>query len=378
MTAVRRGALALLAAALAGSGLRCTLLSHAEDWQVAPTVADTRLCAQCPSGAALRRPPCPGSSVPDAAPDGDGVYLFALKSIDFGAAPASSGGGMYGAGLNLDCDSRSAGAPTLCEGNTEGNLRHHQPWVTLPDGVENAFGTQVLSLVLGDAGSGNALQSEVDRELLTGAWGMVLIVDSWNGQPNDDAVGVRLLFAQLPAGVSAPKWNGTDAWDAFAEGYDPGFRAGEVPDTPFKSGGYVVGGTLVWDGRGIEGAELELENGGAPQTLSVVSPELFGPITTEAITGAYFGAISPSASLHVNANFLTGCDHQRACQLLSVYPFLGAADVNVPGATAGGQCQGMSVGMGMTFARAGSIERLIPTGRQSTCPGLPVCGDAGG
>jgi hypothetical protein len=221
------------------------------------------------------------------------------------------------------------------------------------------------------------VQTQVDAELDAGVWGTLLVVDSWNGQPDDESVGVRLLYAQLPAGVSSPRWDGTDSWDVFSDGYDSDFPLGEVPDTPFKASGYVVGGTLVWDGRAIQGAELQLENHGASQVLNLVSPELLGPLTTSGIVSASFGAIWPAESVNVNPNFLADCDTQRACAIIAKYHALGAADMNVPGASDGGPCQGMSVGMAMTFVRAQSIDRLIPTGRQFTCTTPPTCTDGG-
>jgi hypothetical protein len=359
------------AATLIGASLRCTLVTHAQDWSVGIVAPDTRLCAQCPASPPLQRPPCAASSAPDASGPGDGVYIFALQSLDFGIDPPAPGGS-YLAGLNLDCSLRSAGAPTLCTGLTADG----EPWVPLPDGIENAFGTVILGTIAHDPSIASDVQTQVNAELDAGVWGTLLVVDSWNGLPNDDSVGVRLLYAQLPAGVSSPSWDGTDSWDAFSEGYDSDFPLGEVPDTPFKAGGYVVGGVLVWDGRAIQGAELQLENHGAPQVLNLVSPELVGPMTTTGIKSASFGAIQPGAAAHLNTNFLADCDTQRACAISAKYK-LGVADMNIPGTAGGGDCAGASVGMAMTFVRAQSIDRLIPTGRQFTCATPPTCPDGG-
>jgi hypothetical protein len=367
-----RGAAALLTSTtLVAASARCVLLSHSGDFTVAPATVDTRLCAMCAGEPTVRSVPCaPASQSDDAGGSGDGIWLFALQSIDLGATVPTDGGA-YAAGLSLDCDPRPTGVPTLCAATAVPFAG--ATWPVLPGGVENSFGAVTLATLARDPALHVDVQSEVNRELLAGEWGMMLLVDHWDGTPNDDAVGVRLFFTKGFAandGGTTPAWDGTDSWYVVADGWDPAFPSHDVPDTTLKASGYVTNGELVWDGRAIVGAELRLrDNGGLPpvggqpvvgayQVMSLDGAELVGALTPNGLTGASFGATWPGSSINVSLPFLAGCDPMLATAIQSKYGSGGdflASDLPGTSADAGAACTAASVGFGMTFVRAASI-----------------------
>src|SRR5215472_12190947 len=120
------GACALLAA------VRCTLLTHATEYQVASHPLECELCTGHPE---LRRPPCPPTNAPEGRP---GSYVFAMRSLDLGVDPTAPG---YHAGLNQDCAGRPSGVPSTCFASSSFTA----PWVPVPNGIDNSLGAQFFA-----------------------------------------------------------------------------------------------------------------------------------------------------------------------------------------------------------------------------------------
>jgi hypothetical protein len=225
--------------------LRCSVATHAGEYQVGG------LCAMCPSRPDLRHAPCrSGKGVGGAAAD---VYYFAMRSIDLGADPSEWVDG-YWVGLNQDCSDRPGGMPVLCNSPTKSP--------SLPGGVDNALATTLATVVNG-ARLGDPIQRNMNAEIGGGKWGLLLVLDDWNGTADDDSVGVRLLYTRgavaADGGSVPPRWDGADFWDAYYVDVDPNLPG--VPDTAFKGGtAYVASGHLVWDARSVIDEPLRLEN----------------------------------------------------------------------------------------------------------------------
>ena len=81
---------------------------------------------------------------------------------------------------------------------------------------------------------------------------LLLVVDHWNGAPDDDQVGVRILTAAGLADDAGPSWTVNDTWHAYGDGQDPSITSAFVPATSFQSTtAYVAGGRLVCDARAL-------------------------------------------------------------------------------------------------------------------------------
>ncbi len=358
---------AILAAAVAT--VRCTAWTHAEDYAVGG------LCAACASRPDLRHAPCRTGTGP-AQPEG--VYFFALRSVDLGADPAEWVDG-YGIGIDQDCSDRPDGMPILCAPTTRG------PWISLPGGVDNSLAAQTFASDVTGTRLGGPIQQTMNREIQAGKWGYLLVIDGWNGTDNDDGVGVRLVYthgAVAPdGGATPPHWDGTDVWNTFAQacdptlpGCDPTLSCSGVPDSAVKGGtAYVTAGQLVWDGSAINGATLRLENNASAGVgaieIDLANLALIGTLSPQGISHGSLSGLLPTSTAHVYPDFLLGNPGNAAiCAFREAYrPLVDAnplapewagpiaPDMPTPGTSAdvNAPCSSVSVGLGLEFVRTG-------------------------
>jgi hypothetical protein len=327
-------------AGLAFAASACTALTHAGDYQ---TQAQDGVCHVCSSNAGLRRPPCPlAGAVPGG---GSGVSYFALSAVDFGEESTSWSDPARAVGLDLDCSTRVAtgGGPVLCAAGSH-------PWELLPLGIDNALGADLIGQFALLPSLDIHTSANATQDLAQGAWGMVLAVDGWNGLPDDDVVGVRLLSARGVAGGGSPKWDGTDQWDVYSPGIDESLGGLGVPDATFKGGtAYVVGGTLVWDARSVEGAAVRFQSHGASLDDSVVDVLFVGQLAKGGVTGTLAG-LFPGTAFHISYSFVASCDPAATCAASRSGVSLTAGDMRISGQPTSTGCDSMSFGVAMTFA----------------------------
>lgn len=254
-------------------------------------------CVSC-SQPGLAHAPCPTGN----APGGEGqAFWYELKSLTL----------TTDAGLDLDCSNRPDAGPVLCQPVSGGNFSNPA------SGVDNSLWANTWSLRLDGGLLGDLVQAAMNREVFEGKWGALLIVDGWNGEPDDDQVFPRLLFSDGTTTGVAPRWDGSDHWAVPYSGLDGG-----LPDTDFAGGdAYVTHGQLVWDRTTALGASafffrnnaLEHTGKGTAQ-LSLFDVVLFGPISKDGVSLTVSGGWS-STTAALYPNFLSGRDEALACEL---------------------------------------------------------------
>jgi hypothetical protein len=164
----------------------CSLVTHAYDYQIGePPLA----CGACPGHADFARTPCIG----DGGSGDDGAtsttYYFAVDSVSLGADAG------YAVGLSQDCADRDGSA--ACTPTT--------PWLfpfpSLPHGIENAFGTNVLGPMQASFPGARDLETDVNAWIQAGLGGFVVSIDGWNGLADDANVEVRIATV-VPSGAT--------------------------------------------------------------------------------------------------------------------------------------------------------------------------------
>jgi hypothetical protein len=326
---------------------------------------DPRLCAQCLDHPELAHPPC-ASLVDGGAGDADGdagsvTYLYAVRSIDFGATRASWSSVDYASGLDQDCSDRAeGGAPAACHAD-----KSPPQWIALPRGIDNAFGAQVLApMAEGALGvdAGGDVESQVSAWIAAGRGGALVVIDGWNGTPEDDAVRVRLASAAHPRLGGAPTWAPDEEWTAYLE---------SAPS--MTTDAYVTGSTVVADFRSsavsfrvgsVAGAFVELPLDGFVMvgTLSTTSAKLS--------VAASLGSLGQRRNVYAPLTQLAvGCDPAlRAAAQATVTTLLDTSLDLAVGANASGFCDATSVGFLLDAVRAGKVvdppEALFP----KSCP----------
>ncbi len=354
---------ALFAAALAALAA-CSIVTN--DVQ-----AKRRACNFCPDNT-LEHVVCPAGADED---DTDAGLTYALKSIELGWNPAEWDAG-HVIGLDQDCADRSVtGSPPLCLisfGSDAGWL----PRAALPRGVDNSLSLATWSAEVDGVRIGEGVESEMNRELDQGVWGMVLQVGGWNGSDDDS---VNLLLAHSQGVVAAPpRWDGGDSW--YAVGQDG--ADGGIIDTSFSGGvAYVTQGRLVWDAHDVRSAVLRLQNneyahdGLGAAAMGLNNLTAFGTISADKVDLTLAGGWSDTAS-SLYLDFLSGRDAARNCAIRAhFYPYVGknawgpgwggplVADLPTPGksdpcpdggmnASACDSCGAVSVGILLHFVRA--------------------------
>lgn len=339
--------------------LSCVTITHADEYAVVQPPEDDRLCARCPQRPDLIHPPCPPEGVTT---PGDQVVFFAMKSLDLGTKASTWSAG-YHVGLDQDCSSRPGGKPVMCTQRNPLTV-----FERLANGVDNALATQVLYplLQLEEIDP----QEFINQSLELGYGGVLLIVDAWNGLPDDDQVNVRLVPAMTTA-TGPPAWDGTDRWIAYADRYDPSLPGRNVPDTDNKTDtAYVTKGTLVWDARSLPAFLMPFGAQGALVQVRLADVVVMGTLqpdqrprllTDAALAGVWSAFLASRNSRHL-AEVIARCD---TCEVERLTPIveelLGEApDMLLPASEGASRCDAISVGFLGSYVEIEAVADLLP------------------
>lgn len=124
------------------------------------------------------------------------TIYFRVEAVSFGADAG------YAVGLSQDCAERD-GAPSCAPPNPP-----IVPFSSPANGVENAFGSNLLGPMQRSFPAANDVETEVNAWIKADLGGFVVVVDGWNGLADDAAVRVRL--APVVRGGSAPVFDNTN------------------------------------------------------------------------------------------------------------------------------------------------------------------------
>ena len=332
----------------------CNAITDADSFAVGSQATSERLCEICPQDLSLRHAPCP----PNTGDPGEHVAFFAVRHLDFGGDAATWVDG-YHAGMDQDCSTRPEGRAVMCAERT------NQTTDALPHGVDNALAQKVLHGLGGDAGF--TLTEQLNEALTRGEGGMLLILDGWNRTPNDPQVGARLIATRGTLNGEAPRWDGTDLWEAYATRWDP--RLPQVPSTLYNvsTTAYVRDGQLVWDVRGEETLRLYVQSRGAVLRLDLRDGVVMGRVVSSAggtqIEDASFAGVwnlfDAERQAGAMAQISGGCDPSTWCPLeAALRSRLGEApDMQLPGSDKGPTetCDAISVGIAAEFEETGGV-----------------------
>ncbi len=365
--------LELGATVLGSCVLSCVAITHADEYGVVEPPEDDRLCARCSPRPDLRHPPCP----PDfATTPGEQVVFFAMKAIDLGTKASLWSAG-YNVGLDQDCSARPGGKPVMCTQRNPLTV-----FERLANGVDNALATQVLYPLL--QLEENDPQGLINQSLEAGIGGVLLIIDGWNGLPDDDQVTVRLVPAMTTA-TGPPAWDGTDRWIAYADRYDPSLPGRNVPDTDNKTDtAYVTQGTLVWDARSLPAFLMPFGAQGALVQVRLAEVAVMGNLRSEqrprlltdaVLAGVWSAFLAVRNSRHL-AEVIARCDTCEVDRLTPIVEdLLGEApDMLLPASQGASKCDAISVGFLGNYVEIEAVVDLLPVSSlPKSCVGAAPC-----
>jgi hypothetical protein len=291
-----------LIAALAGSG--CELITRADEYAVYEG-----LCNTCPKSASeLRHAPCPNDS---AIPNTSERYVYAARKLYFGKpADWEENAATFALGYDMDCSNRpNDGRPVLCKpraGATD------DPWLQLPRGIDNSLATRIfgpLYETAAKAGREINLDETYSADQEVGRLGTLVVIDEWNGTPDDPAVVMSIYSSP---GVSdengPPRWDGTDEWDRYSDVPGNESKFFKVEAAP----GYVANGVLVVDYRSRGDISYRF---GSPQTsfrIIVREVSFIGFVNADRIDNFNMIAVAPFTDIFGEvdeaAKVLASCD----------------------------------------------------------------------
>jgi hypothetical protein len=338
----------------------CTATTHADDYETVEPPPDERLCAQCASRPDLSHPPCPPESL---VPQGDQVVLFAMQALDLGARSSGWTAG-YRVGLDQDCSDRPEKRPVQCEPR---NLMTQ--FDRLSNGIDNALATQVFFPIIQSEGLNP--QTLINQSLEIGYGGVLLVIDGWNGLPDDDQVGVRMLPMRSTVGMRPPTWDGADRWVAFSDRFDPDLPGKRVPDTDNKTpDAYVTDGTLVWDARAVPAFLLPFGAGGALVDVRLSNVVLTGELKSDqqprrlvnAVLAGVWSAFLASRNAVRLAEIMGQCDVDEVKRLTPEIEDLiaEAPDMLLPTSQGAATCDAISVGFLGSWVEIDEVAELEP------------------
>jgi hypothetical protein len=185
-------------------------------------------------------PARPASDDPSDA--GDQTFSVAMRSLDMGVRRNGSPPPLYGYDLDhvfTCCDA----SPESCEPPVAGG-RHCDE----PGGRDNSGGALISSFASIAGAAFN--QDTITQSLEQGVYSLLMQVEHYNGQPNDNQVTVAIYASDgiepAPDGGPRPaKWDGTDVWTL-----DERFVLGGIDATPvlpshYDTNAYVADGVIV-------------------------------------------------------------------------------------------------------------------------------------
>ncbi len=351
-------------------------MTHAGDFSVSAKSEPVRLCDACAMRPDLRHPPCPPAMANEGA---NGIYMFALRSVDIGSE-ASTWGVDYPIGIDQDCSDRPEGNPVECISPSQTGQ-----WGRLSGGVDNALATQVFYPV--QQLTNINPRDRITASLEAGLGVHIVLLDGWNGTPNDPRVGVRMLMTSRLAnadGRRQPTWQGDDEWIVYADGWDNDFPAMRIPDTTAKSpDGYVRDGILVWDARALAAFRITfIAIGGGVFEMPLANASLFGRLAmadrprllTNGVISGLWNAHFASRSARAITQLGMQCD---PCGTVNATPIVEkliaeASDMLLPSSQGATYCDAISVGLLGNYVEIKAITGIVPAAS------IPIsCADAG-
>lgn len=354
-----------------GLAVGCSLITNAYDFSIGPQdggadiavtpdagTRDPRVCAHCPENPT--RPPCAPSSEADAG--AESPRFFAVRSVDFGERRADWSSADYSTGIDQDCSSREDGGLPDCKPHNAAST-----WSALPHGIDNAFATQVLAPIAENAFDAGAvmLSTSISDAFAAGRDGLLIEVEQWNGQSDDQAVSVSLYPSRGPTSHGTPTFAIDESWDVYPN------------DKISTSNAYVASGTLVADfGNGENDVWLRASSG-ARVKLPIFGVVLIGSVasaTPRFVVAASVQSLGQQIGFdHDIAQAAFGCGVKQSDPLTTaVQNLLGDAfDLGPKGQS----CKTMSVGISLPAARVMGIGTQLGCAPVSCGPS--ACDDAG-
>lgn len=338
-------------------------MTHSGEYETYQPEVEVRLCDECSARPDLLHPPCPPESPTQG---GNQVVAFAMQAIDLGIRASGWSAG-YVVGLDQDCSDRPFGDPVQCQPRSSDSV-----FARLSNGVDNALATQVLYPLLQKEQVNP--QALVNQSLELGLGGVLVFVEGWNGQPDDDQVGVRMLPAMgvwKDGAFATPAWDGSDRWVAFADRFDPAFPDGQVPETDNKtSSAYVTGGTLVWDARSVPAFLLPFGAGGAIVDVRLSNVVFVGELVSDqkprrivnAALAGVWSAFLASRNAGRLAEIVAQCDEAEVDRLTPDIEDLiaEAPDMLLPSSKDAAICDGISVGFLGSWVEIAGVAAIEP------------------
>ncbi len=296
----------------AGLAVACSLVTHAYDYQAGDLPI---ACGACAGHPAYARAPCGADGGTGSEDAMTPTIYFRVDSVSFGADAG------YAVGLSQDCAERD-GAPSC--------IPTKPPVVPFPspaNGVENAFGSNVLGPMLRYFPAASDVETEVNAWIKAELGGFVVVIDGWNGLADDTAVRVRL--ASVLRGGSAPVFDNVNpssiAASVTANKLVARFDPGQLVLLPLgnttgalvsvNAFGLVITGELADDGKTIDPLVIAayLESGGQLGTD-------FEHHVAELVLGCVDGGVQAGTarvSELVPAAFDLAAPPSRTCNLMS-------------------------------------------------------------
>ena len=226
------------------------------------------ICNECPTNSGLKRPVCPNTDDHAAdRPSDAGTYYFAWRTVAFG--DKSYDGGDDDVGFDEDCADDSprltralcVAAPLPADNGTR--AIPVPQWARLPGGIENALGQRVIKPLIAYSGGAFDVDVILSQAFSGGTAGQIVVLEDWNGLPDDNAITVAFVGTNGLDDPDAgpPRWDGTDVW-----------RPKSDPSAYPHYQGYVSGGILVADTRGVGDEKLDIaltDSTGTQQTFHI-------------------------------------------------------------------------------------------------------------
>jgi hypothetical protein len=319
-----------LAASAAAVASGCELFTHPGDFEVDAGVPFSGFCNECPAGEEdLARPPCPNGGTGD---DGH-QYVFASKHLSFGKPSDWTGKNAesFHNGFDRDCSTRPKGTPVLCK-LTIPDAGPMPPWEGLPHGIDSSLSQRIFGPLYTAAAAAHQkvdLDAEFSKRDAEGLEGLILTVDGWNGEEDDDHVVFNLYSSPGVSKANGPvRWDGTDVWDLYPDG--PGvedyFRIADAE-------GYVSKGVIVLDLR--PQGDINLRFGSIYNSFRLTVHEVIfaGKITKDKFDGLTMSALadvdSALESVDDAKRVLSACNPLAELYLGANLPplLIGAADM---------------------------------------------------
>jgi hypothetical protein len=355
--------------ALCGLGLTTALLLGAPGCSSDTTEADG-------GASSLKKPPAKeGSATSSTESKFYALRTLQLGDTDRGGAPSTTAWKKYGYDIdNLVSTDKStdhcklkSGAPNKVR--TDGD-----------EGIDNSFGANILPIITTAAPDA---AKQINDNLNSGTFSVIIEAKGLDGAADQTNSGLSgQLFAGAPM-PTPPKWDGNDEWSVspalLADGQSiAGGSKVKFADSYVNKGLFVSGSNAtVTLSLSIGGASLDLTIQKA--TISFKKPASGVQATEGTISGVLATEQLISELKKVAGRVSTtlcegGTFENIASQIRQ------ASDINADGTnTAGGECTGISIGVGFTATQVKTPTKVAPAAPPSPDPCTsPADAGAGG